>query len=172
MPRLLELYTIGLFGTLLMAGCANEQGATGYCLNDRECQTGTCDPATSRCIINTGLGDLSDTGLDRKLDMMIVDMATPDMVIVDMATPDMVIVDVALPDAELGDAVAPDQTLVIVDAALDQQIISDSELMDLATLDSSPPDGATTDTVLVDAETRDADGPDVGNTSPDPASQD
>ena len=162
MPRLLALLTMGLFGSLLIVGCTNEQGATGYCLSDSECQSGTCNANTRRCGTTTDQGYLSDTELARKLDMMIVDMAPVDMLVVD----------VAVPDTALPDAAALDQTLVLVDAAVDQEIAVDSALMDMRITDSDPPDTSASDAALGDARLIDAETQDMNATDTASETQD
>ena len=167
MPRLLGLFASALFSSILVAGCASQQGSTGYCLDNSECPSGSCDLATRRCGITADRGYLSDAALDRKLDMMVVDMGEPDQSIIDMQ-----LVDVALPDTALLDASTPDQTLVIVDAFVDQMVETDSALLDMVTPDAQTLDASASNTTVPDAQTMDtgsenvnADNTDIGSGS-------
>ena len=127
-------------------GCTTPKSQQGYCLLNSECTSGVCDPVARRCRPEIAPNYLTDSELQRRLDMQVVDAA-----IIDAQLPDMNRVDAA--------ALAKDGSMVERDANTADAQMSPTDAL---TSDALTTDALTSDALTSDALTSDAISPDMG----------
>ncbi len=137
---------------MLQWACTAPKSNHGYCLVDDECTSGVCDPVLRRCQSETPPNYVNDAGLDRRLDMIVVDAALVDAQIADALPPDA-----GLPS---------DSTIVILDVGVvtvDAQVgPTDADMVSVhdgsvaCTSDVCPASDDSVDSALDDADIIDA----------------